>query len=566
METKINAHDIFFGDFRKASEVFYIPSLQRPYSWDAKKQVDRLWDDIIENDAPYYIGSIVFVVDGGSAGKDQIIDGEQRITTLYLMLVAIRDYALNIKTKDAKDMVREIDDLLIKYRADEKIIRLSFSNEGSNKVYEAIINSSKLVGFNSEIQKKFIKNYQHLSTRISEYCGKGKFSYKKLEEIFFKIKKLQLIFVECKNKSAAFRLFESINATGVDLSTNDLIKNAILESVYEDKKLLEQIELGWKSMTEEFNENSSLIKTYIRHHWISTVDYTNHSKLFDDFLSTYKTKNEIVQYAESLFSSASVYTSFRNGNVETLENLTRVRTELSEIKELLKFIASLGVDQVYPVLMRLYSNEPDKIKKDLIRLSAFLFIFKYIPGSPSFVEKKFANFCKGKLIKEKFMQDLIQICKNKEEDFVGKFNEKIKYIGGSSVDVQFILEKYLYFLGKPVKFADPSIEHIIPQDVTDSVYKKFKVNEKDAVKLVNKIGNLTILERSENSSTFTYNQEFEKKYPLYAEHLFDGNKNIVKFGFDVFPEKAIEDRGLEIASATYKIFMKALETGKWIKK
>jgi len=116
MDTNIEANDRYFGEFhRKASEIFYIPTLQRPYSWEAKKQVDKLWEDMLENKKPsYYIGSIVSIVAGGTTSKDQIIDGQQRLTTLYLMLAALRDYVISLKEKQSKDIVSEINNFFNK--------------------------------------------------------------------------------------------------------------------------------------------------------------------------------------------------------------------------------------------------------------------------------------------------------------------------------------------------------------------------------------------------------------------------------------------------------------------
>lgn len=564
METKIKASDVFFGEFhRKASEIFYIPSLQRPYSWEAKKQLDRLWDDILENEKPYYIGSIVSILGGGTAGKDQIIDGQQRLTTLYLMLAAMRDYTSTLKEKGSKDVVLEIDDFLNKFRGDGKSIRLSFSNEGSNDVYKAIVNREKLDIYKSETQKRFIKNYEFIKNKLNEYCKGVKNKLVRIEELFDRIKNLQLIFIECQDKSAAFRLFESINATGISLATTDMIKNSIFESMFEDKKLLDFVETGWKEMSEEFDEDSSMIKTYIRHHWISTKDYTSHSRLFDDFLEEYSDKNSVLKYSKSLFESAPIYNSIRKGDVESLELLGKNRNDLSEIKETLKFLDSLGVDQVYSVLLNIYNSEPDKFKKDLIRLAAFQFIFKYIPGSPSLPEKKFANFCNGTLDRSKFMNELVAICRGKEQEFVNKLIEKIKYVGGVSVDTQFILEKYLYDLGPASKFADPTIEHIIPQNRKDPIYSKIKDDKKDMSKIVHGLGNLTILEKSENSSDKLFNQDFSKKYLLYGKHIFSGNKRIIKYNFDKDPKTAVDKRSKDLASSIFRVFYRALETGKW---
>ena len=113
MISKIKAKDTIFSKFHKdASERYVIPTLQRPYSWD-KKSVEKLWNDILENEQGYYIGSIVAVTEGGATGKDQIIDGQQRLTTLSLFFVALRDYIKLKKVRGFGDIEEEIDDILI---------------------------------------------------------------------------------------------------------------------------------------------------------------------------------------------------------------------------------------------------------------------------------------------------------------------------------------------------------------------------------------------------------------------------------------------------------------------
>lgn len=345
MDSKIKPVDTSFGDFHKtASHSFYIPALQRPYTWEAKKQVDRLWEDIVENDPPYYIGSIVAIMGEGTTSKDQIIDGQQRLTTLNLILIAIRDVAKQLNKGDFDSIIEDIDDFLVKYKSDGKNLRLSFANPSSNEVYEAIVDSAKLDKFKSKVQERFVKNYQYIFELVKEYVGKGKSSQSRLKDLFFRIKNLQLIFIKCVDKSSAFKLFESINATGVDLSTNDLIKNSIFEQLFSNKSEYEYIETEWKNMFEGFQEDSSALKTYIRHHWIATVDYTSHAKLFDDFIKEYRSKNNVLAYAKSLCEMSYIYRSLRTSSVETLTSLPKVRNDLSEIRNSLTFLTFLRVD------------------------------------------------------------------------------------------------------------------------------------------------------------------------------------------------------------------------------
>lgn len=561
MISKIKAQDINFANFHtKASERYIIPTLQRPYSWD-KKSVEKLWNDILDNDPGYYIGSIVAVTEGGATGRDQIIDGQQRLTTLSLFLIAIRDYIKIRKVRGFNDIEDEIDDVLIKYRKDEHQTRLSFSEEKSMIVYQDLIQGKEIQELNSNLQKRFLQNYSFVLEKIKEYSPKCKIS--EIKDIFNKIKELQLIFIQCEDKTAAYGLFESLNATAMSLATNDLIKNSIFEALCEDDKKLKTVEEGWKNMFEEFDEDSSYLKIFIRHHWMSTVGYISNAGLFKAFVDKYTGRE--FEYAKSLFSLSSIYLSLRNGYVESLSKINARRYDVTEIKETLLFLSYLGVDQIYPVLLFIYENDNKEFKKDLSRLVAFQFLYKYVPGSPSVPEKKyFANFCEGKISKQDMFSGLYKLCDKQTDAFVESLVQRVKYVKGKSGDVQFLLEKYVYLCGGTF-IKKPTVEHILPQDTEDPIYKIFK-NNPENMKLIHSLGNLTVLEEDENGDTAKFNQKFSLKKELYKIHSTNANKHIMNYNFENQPLIAIKERGSDMAKDIYNMFLHTLSSGKWKRK
>ncbi len=561
MISKIKAQDTDFGHFHiKASERYIIPTLQRPYSWDTK-YVEKLWLDVLENGPGYYIGSIVAVTEGGALGRDQIIDGQQRLTTLSLILIALRDYIKSKKVRGFGDIESEIDDMLVRFKRDESQPRLAFSESKSMDVFNALIHGDDIKNLNSNVQKRFVKNYDFILEQIKKFSPSCKIS--EIKDLFNKYKELQIIFIQCEDKTAAYGLFESLNATSMSLATNDLIKNSIFEALFDDTKKLKQVEEGWKSMFEEFDEDSAFLKIFIRHHWISTVGYINNAGLYRAFAEKYTGRE--YEYAKSLFSLSSIYLSLRNGFVESLQALSMRRYEISEIKESLEFLSYLGVDQIYPVLLYLYQNDVAEFKKDVNRLVAFQFLYKYIPGSPSVPEKKFfANFCEGKITKQDMFTGLYKLCDKQLEAFKDSLVQRIKYVKGKSGDVQFLLEKYAYYHGGNY-IKKPTVEHIIPQDISDPIYKTFK-NTPDNLKLVHSLGNLTILEEEENGNTKKFNQVFSQKKDLYLTHTSKANQYISKYNFSKQPLDSIKERGKDMAEDIYSIFLYALNSGKWKRK
>ncbi len=552
MNNYIQAENVIYGNFfRKASEIHLIPALQRPYTWDLKN-TQKLLEDIMENDEGYYIGNIVMVASQGSISRDEVIDGQQRLITLSLFLMAIRS-----RIKKNEKIKNEIFDMLVKYRpTPPSENRLEFTNKKSNDVFLALVNEDESPPIFSEVQARFVNNFEEIKKIFT------KFTENQVLEIFNKICNLQIIFIKCPNKSMAYKLFESINSTGVNLVSTDMIKNDIFRILEGDKKQ-QDIEKKWEEMYQLFNEKSSILKTYIRHHWISTVGYTSHSKLFDEFQEQNDTQEKIIKYTDSLFYSAEIYANLRDVQIERMEKFPRKRYEKLEIKETLEFLKYLNVDQVYSALLYLYRDDPSNFKKDLNRFVAFQFLYKYIPGSPSVTEKIFANYCKSKKNREKTFKELYEICESERDNFKKKFIEKAKYKESKSGDIQYVLENYLYYLGGANKFKKATIEHIIAKSLGNDDIKRFE-DKKRAKELIHSIGNLTILEEDENGSL--QDKPYSQKENFYKKSIWKGNKKIVNYSFSEDPQKAITRRAEDIASDVFDSFLKILKEGKWTRK
>ena len=563
MEKEIEAFDTTYWDFfNKASHTHLIPALQRPYVWD-KTQVLQLWRDLIENNGSnYYIGSIVVIGGGRTVARDKVIDGQQRLTTLSLFLIAIRDYIE--KKKNLEDVRSEILSMLFmpKYEG-PAIPRLAFSSENSNNLYESLIRDTPLISKKTKVQDNFLANIKTIKQELHERFPKCKPS--EIRALLEKIKNLQIVFINCANFAAAYSLFESLNARAVSLVSTDLIKNRIFEAMNrEGPKRLEEAEKKWMEIEQNFNEDSSLLKTYIRHQWISRGNYTSHRKLFKDFEEYLDEENSAEAYLNELLKDSRVYVALRNANLEDLNKLpTMPRFDREEIRQSLDFLRFLEVDQLYSVLLYLYKHDVKHFRKDLNKLVAFQALFKFVPGSPSEPEKKyFAALPAHTITKEQMFKGLSSLCINHEHSYVENLLKRWKYREGKSGEVQFALEKYLFNLNGPKAFKKPTVEHIFSQGSNESEMRKLGGTKKEILDALHSIGNLTILEKGENSEDYQ-NKHFDEKKELYKKDLFAGNKKICKYPFDIDPKKAIEKRGGDIAAELYKIFLNALETGRW---
>ncbi|MBU1921917.1 DUF262 domain-containing protein, partial [Patescibacteria group bacterium] len=227
---------------------FHIPTFQRAYNWKPK-QIAQLWDSIIENDRQYYVGNIVVVqhsTEDIRAGY-LIIDGQQRLTTLSLFLIAIRNYISKDKEKEKKkqqlqkhkEMTKELESSLIFNTSfsDENAIKLSFSKKNLSEIYKKLVNDNSKPDDKKldEAQKKFTKNLFYITQLLREYikerCNEGKSVKTAIQELVSRILELEFIIIECRNESDVYQIFEGLNSTGLELSVVDLVKNTVFKRI-----------------------------------------------------------------------------------------------------------------------------------------------------------------------------------------------------------------------------------------------------------------------------------------------------------------------------------------------
>lgn len=218
--TKGNIYAILNGN-----KQFLIPVYQRYYSWDLE-QCKRLWDDIVEmqkkNKAGHFVGSIVNIAEQAmptGVQKFMIIDGQQRMTTLALLLISLRDYAIE-HPEDTTINFRRINSMLLKneYEIGDEQYKLLLT-ETDRAMLIGLVERNLIQTTNSS---RILENYQFFSDRIADMELKP-------AEIYESIGKLQIVNITLDRAvDDAQAIFESLNSTGKELSESDLIRNYVL--------------------------------------------------------------------------------------------------------------------------------------------------------------------------------------------------------------------------------------------------------------------------------------------------------------------------------------------------
>ncbi len=341
---------------------FVIPIYQRVYSWE-KEQCKQLWDDIIKtggNDQieGHFIGSIVFVHDGiytTNYNELLIIDGQQRLTTITLLFIALRNY------------LNDEDEFLEKF-SHQKIQNryLINSDEKGDKKFKLILSEPdrdtllSLIDKDrrkpSELSLKIMENFKLFEEWVS--------NTDKLETIFKGLDKLMIVEIALeKGKDDPQLIFESMNSKGIELTQTDLIRNYIVMET-EIEKQEGFYNKYWRAMEEEFKQNKKWFDRFVRHYLTIKTKIPNINKVYVA-LKDYWQKEGIG--IEDLLKDLQKYCGY-------FCRIVFKKEADKDLNKALGFLVDLEMDVVYPLLLELYSDYNDGVlsKADFIPIIALI--------------------------------------------------------------------------------------------------------------------------------------------------------------------------------------------------
>lgn len=300
------------------SGFYRIPRFQRPYLWE-KDQVEEFWNDAVANPEPdCFIGSIV--VFGPHNDTYGIVDGQQRLTTITMLLCALRNAFLAEKKEDLAKGIQglvERPDISNKSRfvlqtetsypylqekiqklgdADDDGIEVGEEEERLQKAFDLLV--SLVTGSINAIRTDTTIPAKDKVARIRE----------KLVQIRDRILNLKLIFVGLDNEDDAYLIFETLNTRGKDLTVSDLVKNHLTRLIKPTNAGLDRTKDRWTKLTEiiEGSEEDLRVNSFLHHLWLSEYDYTTEKKLFKAIRSVVK-KDNAAGFLKALLAEAETY-------------------------------------------------------------------------------------------------------------------------------------------------------------------------------------------------------------------------------------------------------------------
>ncbi|GAA7594770.1 DUF262 and DUF1524 domain-containing protein [Helicobacter pylori] len=524
-----------------------IPIYQRVYSWE-KEQCKQLWDDIIKIGGDdkmdgHFIGSILYVLDGITHSDNAllIIDGQQRLTTITLLLTALRDHW--------SDKRKEIEDhyLINSDKDSDKKFRLILSDSDKDTLLSLIDKDKRKP---SKPSSKIVENFKFFEEWVS--------NTDKLETIFKGLEKLMIVEIALeKGKDVPQLIFESMNSKGIKLTQTDLIRNYIVMET-EIEKQEGFYNKYWRAMEKEFEQSKrgDLFNKFVRHYLtIKTREIPNINKVYEAF-KRYQQERGIE--TEVLLQDLQKYCGY-------FCQIVFKKEADKDLNKALGFLVDLEMDVIYPLLLELYSDYSDGVlsKADFIPIIALIESYicrRAVCGlGTNGLNKIFASFTK-KINKDQYLES-IKVHFLSLETTKGKFPKDSEFKNlFIMIDFYNLKEKKYFFerlenfdTKEPVNTQECTTEHIMPQELTKE-WKRDLGENFQAIhdKYLHTIGNLTLTgynQKYSNNSSFQEKRDMEKGFKQSPLKLNQSLKDLESFG-----EKEIEKRANDLADLALKIW------------
>lgn len=537
---------------------FIIPVYQRNYDWKIEN-CKQLYDDLVQvirqDKASHFFGSIVSY----AHLRDDVvlIDGQQRVTTVSLILIAIINAIKNGAVSSEEDnLVERLRDTYIidKYRKDERKVRLKPFRDDCNAFDKLIFGQEEDFVKDSKVTI----NYHYFYNRLVEQKELT------VDQLFQAIDSLQIIDIvlEPEHGDDPQLIFESLNSTGLDLTEADKIRNFILMGLSPDVQ--EQYYDNYWNRIERCcgSELDSFVRNFLT---IETGSIPNIRKVYQAF-KQYANGKDINSLLDKMLQYALAYqrlTTFDLGNAEA--------------NEIAKRLDLLDMTVAYPFLMAfmLYAKENGIYDQEITRVLSCIetFIFRRLMCDlpTNALNKIFSTLHKtiSKLKKEtdSYSDVMIYYLENrklsaafpKDEEFINGFTTKNIYAMRGK-NKSYLFERLENGSSKEkndivgnINDGILTIEHIMPQTLNPS-WKSALGPQCEAIheKWLHTIANLTL---TGYNSTYS-NKSFTEKKSIENGFLQSGlrlNQFIAKF--DQWTETELEKRKIDLCEKALKIWI-----------
>ena len=559
-----------------SNEQFVIPPYQRRYSW-LNKQIIQLFDDIknLSDGETHFLGSIVCLTESHTAGVNllELVDGQQRMTTLILVLDTIKDKFEELEDQREAD---RIEDLVTCNDIDRKRISKIILGDLDDSDFKIIINQS---GFEQIKNRKLLEAYQMIKGNLDQMTTDELNKFK--EKL---INQTNIVRLDVSRAKDAFKLFETINNRGLSLSPTDIIKNFLLgHASLIDDETLRRVKEEWtkiivnmdgQNLDDFFRQYLSgklgnkvsftFLTDYFKKYYINKVSQTeilaeyqefDEIDISEDEKSASKSRMTPIEFLRELQNSSQIYAKILNRNFDD-----------KKINDLLYNLQRIKSFPSYTFILDLMKREvPRNDKLEILRLIEVFMIRRNIcEYRTSELDDIFSKLVKlpdeelvlnvKNYLAERLPTDQEFESKILTHDFYGQYLDRAKCML-EAIEYKLSGNTEEKFIGSG---EDVHLEHIIPQTITTKKSKEelgdwekyLNCTKEEHQFYVSKLGNMTLLSGKKN--IIASNNPFSSKREIYEGSEIKLTHELSKL--DDFKFKNVDERSKKLAKESVKIW------------
>lgn len=494
---------------------YEIPPYQRPYSWErenVQQFLDDVWEAYKADDTEYFIGSLITIEKERDRRYD-VVDGQQRLTTLNLIFARLREAISNPAAKAQLGQRILPRDALT---GETETPRLLLRKKDQSFFLKHVLEAKALPEDRDELEEP----QKHLAENVEEIDAFCADKDDKTLRLFtrYLLDKVYVVFVTTDSWKSAYRLFNVLNARGMKLSNADLIKNSLFSQLgAQQAKRSDELEERWIELEQQVGIEE--LDTFFSHHRSALVGSKARGSLHEEIEPLIKaTQGGLFAFLDAVLGSAKKYARIVDGEFTDISTLRSLRA-----------LQRVGYDEWIPALLA-YLNSPAKglpepefvgllekvtMQNWVRRLGRTARLTVYYQLIAAIQAGKRAN--EIRLIFQKNAQN----------------KEFFELLGGDvygkpfHLAVLLRLEEAMQDESVTKTYSDHiTIEHVLPQTLTDK-YWKDRFTEEEHNVWIHRLGNLAPLSGRKNYRAQNY--DFDRKKKIYS----DANKSV---SFDLTKE------------------------------
>lgn len=534
---------------------YEIPKFQRDYTWEAE-QWDDLWQDInllLNNeDNEHYMGYLVLQTSNNK--EFQIIDGQQRLTTMSILILATLkclDVLINANIDPEKNEKRK-ESLMNSYIGyvdpvtliSNNKLKLNRNSDDYYKQYLVLLKDLPLRNTNASekhMRECFIWYLERIKNEFKTGESLAGFIDNIVDKLFFTV-------IEVTDQINAFKVFETLNARGVQLSSADLLKNYLFSVVDETSphiSEIEELESIWSKIVGKLGDQK--FEDYLRYYWNSENISVGKKNLFKAIKNNIKSKQQVFQLIRNLNDTADLFLAIQNPEDTLWRDKPEIRSYLKELK-------LFQIKQTNSIFLSALRNlDLEQFKKIAKLCSIISFRYNIIGGLNPNIQEDVYNAIAIKIATTKTF-DIKEFQPIYVTDTNFEINFSVKEFKNTTRNhkiVKYILSRIeLYKFKKEIDRDSDNftIEHILPES-SDESWGDFTNEEINHS--VYRLGNLTLLEKKLNQQAGI--QKYSNKREIFLQSTCDLTVDIAK-NYETWNEDKVAARQRELAKPAKAIW------------